>query len=110
MAAEQQQLEGVVPVVILGDRRGRLEHRVTFFATRPRRVAAHAVDIPALGDREQPAERALGNLLPRQVRIYERLLDRVLATIEVAMAPDERGQHLWCLLTLSVISGLRKTS
>ena len=45
-----------------------------------------------------PAEGFLGNLLPGHMRLEQRLLDGVLAAIEVPVTPDEYAQDAWCLL------------
>ena len=100
MAAQEQERERVVLLVEpvhAGGRQG-LEQRLALLAPRAPRVAAQPVHEPPVGHSQQPAEGFLGNLSPCQMRLQQRLLDGVLAAVEVPVTPDEHAQDARCLL------------
>ena len=112
MATEEQQRQGVVPIVdVLVAGRGRHEFTASAVPRRPtpdvhaRTRCAKLIGQSARRDRDQPTPRVLRQRLPRPPERgrEQRLLHRVLACVEVPVTTDERAQDLRGELTQQVL-------
>ena len=96
MAAQQQKCEAVIvghaDVLVVR----RLQRRDSLFAAAPRRFAAPLLDAPARGDPDQPGSRVARKAIGRPLhgRRQQRLLDRILATGEIAVAAYQCAEDL----------------
>ena len=91
-------------------RLGREQGRCLRLALAPRRVAADLVGQAAGRDRDQPAPRVVRQALlgPLERGGQERLLDRVLAVVELAVAPDQRAEDLRRELAKQALDALER--
>jgi hypothetical protein len=104
MAAQEQKGQGVVvfgPVLVAGCGRercvGRQLRRDLVLAPSARLLAAQVIGHPAIRDRDQPAARILRDTVlgPPDGGGQQRLLHRILARVELAVAPNKHAEDLW---------------
>ena len=107
MAAQEQQLERVVP--LLDVLRQEVPQRGPLFPAPPRLDLPDLVDQPPGRGLDQPCLRAVRRTLlgPRQRRRQQRLLDGVLGRGEVAGPPDDRTEDLRRELTQQALDARR---